>query len=109
MDKVKDQQPRLITTKNKAPSFDCISHDSAKDVIAIRVLDGEFKGVEFHFGVLKFSEDTDDEGFARLNFDYTLLNNQEYAGNIEFEEVVAAILYRIIDASLTMAEESRKT
>ena len=111
MDKVKDQakKPKLITTQNKAPQFDCIANDKAKDVITIRILEGKFQGTEFHFGVLKFEDDLDDEGFARMSFDYTMLNNIEHSGTTEFEEVVAAILYRIIDMYLEMTKEKKET
>ena len=45
-----------------------------KDVVAtIKIVSGDYEGVEFHFGELSFSEEENSDGTYTMSFNYDIL------------------------------------
>ncbi len=88
------------------PKYEVYDHDDIKDLSCIRIKDGLFEDLEFHFDVIKL-EDIDDEGNIPLRYTYTVVkpierkeNDIRKEGtNEEFHEVATSILLDIVGNS----------
>lgn len=82
-----------------------------KDVVAtIKIIDGEYSNVEFHFGELHFSEEPNEDGTYTMSFNYDILSeeHENLKGNTEFETYLGEILNDLLRHALTEAEKRYK-
>jgi hypothetical protein len=82
-----------------------------QDVIAtIKIITGEFKDTEFHFGEITFAEEENPDGTYSISFNYDIMNEESknLHGNEEFEKVLGVILNDILRVSLVEAEKRYK-
>jgi hypothetical protein len=85
------------------------------DVVAtVKIITGEFKDVEFHFGSIHVPEEENSDGTFTLSFDYDIISDHtNLKDNQIFEATLGEILNNILHHSLEEAErryknESRK-
>jgi hypothetical protein len=85
------------------------------DVVAtVKIITGEFKDVEFHFGSIHIPEEENADGTFTLSFDYDIISDHKHLkDNQTFENSLGEILNNILLHSLEEAErryknESRK-
>jgi len=77
-----------------------------KDVVAgVKIAEGDFAGVEFHFGELNVNEDEENKT-CTMTFNYDIISeHKDLEGNQEFETIIGKILNDILYQSLKLAEE----
>jgi hypothetical protein len=84
-----------------AVAYNHIEHPEVKDFVCIRIEEGEFEGMVYHYENLKVGDETDDGG-ALLNFNYHVIESflaEEMlteAIKTRFEDTIAGILYDIL-------------
>ena len=84
-----------------AVEYNHIERPDVKDFICIRIGEGEFEGIVYHYENLKVGDDTDDDG-ALLNFNYHIVESfiaeEMLTEDIKhrFEDTIAGILYDIL-------------
>jgi hypothetical protein len=81
------------------------------DVVAsVKITNGEFKDVEFHFGSINVSEEENEDGTLTVSFDYDIISedHKHYYKNEEFEVTLGHILNNILEHSLNEAEKRYK-
>lgn len=81
-----------------------------KDVVAtIKIINGYYKDVEFHFGEVHVNED-EQNGTCTLSFNYDIISEQHKVleKDVDFEVVVKNIMNDILLESLNAAEERYK-
>ena len=84
-----------------AVDYNHFDHPEVKDFICIKINEGEFEGIVYHYENLKVGDDTDDGG-ALLNFNYHVVESfiaeemltEDIKGR--FEDTIAGILYDIL-------------
>jgi len=80
-----------------APAYDVHNRAENDNLACIRILEGEFKDVVFHFGIVTLGEEADD-GSIPLHFDYVIVEGGEESP--EFEAVAASILLKLVTDSV---------
>lgn len=77
------------------------------DVVAtIKILKGEFKDVEFHFGSINIPDEENSDGTFTLSFDYDIISEHtHFKGNETFESTLGEIMNNILHHSLEEAEK----
>lgn len=77
------------------------------DVVAtVKIIDGEFKDVEFHFGSINIPEEENADGTLTMSFDYDIISeHKELKDNETFESTLGRILNDILMQSLVEAEK----
>jgi hypothetical protein len=73
---------------------------------AVRIIEGDFEGVKYQYGEVKFIEN--DDGTCGLKFRYAVHDNPNDANteSSEFIEIAGLILTEMIDEILKEAEET---
>jgi len=82
-----------------------------KDVVAtIKIVSGDYEGVEFHFGELSFSEEENSDGTYTMSFNYDILSEEHDSlkGNETFEAYLGEILNDLLKHALDEAEKRYK-
>jgi hypothetical protein len=85
-----------------AVEYDHIDHPKVKNFVCIRIKEGEFEGIVYHYENLKIGDEVDEENGALLNFNYHIVESfiaeemltQEI--KTRFEDTIAGILYDIL-------------
>ncbi len=77
------------------------------DVVAtVKILAGDFKDVEFHFGSINIPEEENADGTLTMSFDYDIISeHKELKDNETFESILGRILNDILMQSLVEAEK----
>lgn len=80
--------------------------DKEDSFVRLRIEEGKFEGIEFHFQELKVLEE-DAEGGANLNYTYNVIKGEIAPEDTEdFEEATAGILLDLIEYALdTVSDE----
>lgn len=96
-----------MSPQNKTYEFiDRSDYSKPDDVATVRVIEGEFQGVEFTFGTINVNEEKDS---ATISFNYTIHNNEEIEKSPEvkekFEVLLGEILNDILYSALLEAEK----
>jgi hypothetical protein len=85
-----------------APKYNHVERLDVPDFICIRIEDGEFEGVVYHYENLKINEKADENDDPLLLFNYHVIESFWADGMFEgtlknrFEETVACILYDVL-------------
>lgn len=96
-----------MSQPNKKYEFiDKSDYSKPDDVATVRIIEGEFSGVEFTFGTINVNEQTDS---ATISFNYTIHNNDEIDKSPEvkeqFEVLLGEVLNDILYSALLEAEK----
>jgi hypothetical protein len=77
------------------------------DVVAtVKILAGDYKDVEFHFGSIHIPEEENADGTLTMSFDYDIISDhKELKENETFETTLGEILNDILMQSLIEAEK----
>lgn len=77
------------------------------DVVAtVKILAGEYKDVEFHFGSIHIPEEENADGTLTMSFDYDIISeHKDLKDNNAFESTLGQILNDILMQSLVEAEK----
>jgi hypothetical protein len=84
-----------------AVKYSSIERDDVPDFVCIRIDEGEFEGIVYHYENLKIGEETEDGG-ALLNFNYHIVESfiaeEMLTDKIKtnFEDTIASILFDIL-------------
>lgn len=86
-----------LDTSTPPPKFEIFNHADIDDLAAIRIIEGKFKGIEYVYGVLKLSEEKNNDETYDLNFTFQLLEGAFFEDDREeFNDVLAKILYKLM-------------
>jgi hypothetical protein len=95
-----------MNPQNKIYEFiDKSDYSKPDDLATVRVIDGEFSGIEFTFGTINVNEENDS---ATISFDYTVHNNPKIESSEvkeKFEVLLGEILNDILYSALIEAEK----
>ncbi len=87
---------KLASTLKPPPKYKAILNDQVKDFTCIRIIDGKFKNVEYHYDVITMGED-DGSDSVPLTFTYQLVSgNISEAQTPKFYDTIASILFAVI-------------
>jgi len=77
------------------------------DVVAtIKIVEGEYKDVEFHFGEIRVPEEENEDKTFTISFNYEIISEHKHLKkNQEFEKVLGEIMNDLLHHSLTEAEK----
>lgn len=81
------------------------------ELAKIKLIDTEFSGIEYSYGVVNLGQDTNDEENFRVSFEYTIHDDNKEKilsdENIKkrFENVVSSVLNSILTETVDRAEE----
>jgi hypothetical protein len=76
-------------------------------VASIKILSGDYKDVEFHFGEVNITED-EANGNCFLSFTYDIISEHTIENVQDFEVTLESIMNDLLIESLNMAEEKYK-
>ena len=85
-----------------APRYNHIERKDVPEFICIRIEEGEFEGVVYHYENLKVNDQPEDNGDALLMFNYHIVESfiaEEMLKDslkTRFEDTIASILYDIL-------------
>jgi hypothetical protein len=96
-----------MSQPNKNYEFiDKSDYSKPDDVATVRIVEGEFQGVEFTFGTINVNESAES---ATISFDYAVHNNDEIEKSPEvkeqFEVLLGEVLNDILYSALLEAEK----
>ena len=102
-----------LLKKTPPPKYELFNHDNDKDFACIRILEGEYVGVEYHYEKVSLrtpegvGEEEDDDGPRELSFTYVIMNSGEelvtsssssgVTKNESLEGVLCSILFHIVE------------
>ena len=98
---VKKMSKRVIDDP-VAPKYTHIERLDVKDFVCVRIDDGEFEGIVYHYENLQFGDEETEDDLALLNFNYhvveSFLAEEMMEGPLKnrFQDTIAAILYDIL-------------
>jgi hypothetical protein len=84
-----------------APKYNHVNRDDVPDFICIRIGEGEFEGIVYHYENLKIGDETE-EGDALLHFNYHIVESfiaeEMLIDNLKnrLEDTIACILHDIL-------------
>lgn len=88
--------PKTASTLNPPPKYEAFLADSVKDFTCVRIIDGDFAEVEYHYDVIKLGED-DGSSTIPLTFTYKIIKgNVTKKQNAKFHDAIASILFDVI-------------
>jgi hypothetical protein len=85
-----------------APKYTHIERLDVTDFVCVRIDDGEFEGIVYHYENLQFGDEETEDDLALLNFNYhvveSFLAEEMMEGPLKnrFQDTIAAILYDIL-------------
>jgi hypothetical protein len=85
-----------------APLYSHIERNEVKDFVCIRIDEGEFEGIVYHYENLKVNDEPEENGDALLNFNYHIVESfiaeEMLTDSIKsrFEDTIASILFDIL-------------
>jgi|TARA_B100000959_G_scaffold46846_1_gene47727 hypothetical protein len=85
------------TAKSKRYAF---AHKEGEDFSCIKILEGKFKDVIFHYGKVGFAKDENPDGTLPMKFDYTVRQNPgelDLDNNKEFINYIGDLLIELLD------------
>ncbi len=83
--------------KSKRYAF---AHKEGEDFSCIKILEGKFKDVIFHYGKVGFAKDENPDGTLPMKFDYTVRQNPgelDLDNNKEFINYIGDLLIELLD------------
>jgi len=86
---------KVLSEVPEAPAYEVENLEENDKLAAIRILDGEYAGVVYHYGIVTIGEEYDD-GSVPMNFEYNIVEGGSYEHDPDFEAVVASILQKIV-------------
>ena len=100
----KKNKEKVYPKENEVYEF--LDLDGSKIISAIRVIDGEFKGVIYHYGTVEVVE----EDPPRIKFDYFIDNEGDFElddlkYNKNFDTLMGDILVSIFDNNILKKEK----
>ena len=82
------------------------SYKEEKDLFGVRLLSGEFAGIEYTYGTINIADQENEDGTYSISFDYTVREGKVDDENKEkFESVVGDVLNSVLLHSLEAAQE----
>ena len=93
------QNKNSPTDKTKKNRY-VFAHKADTDYSSVKLVDGKFKGVIYHYGKVGFAEQEDENGKLPMKFDYVVdLNPTDYVlyDNQEFIDYIGDILIELLD------------
>ena len=81
-----------------APAFDVFNRVENDKIACIKILNGPFKDVIFHYDVVTIGEENQD-GSVNMNFSYQIVEGENIVVSNDsenFEEVAASILLKVV-------------
>ena len=85
-----------------APSYSHIERTDVPNFVCIRIEEGEFEGMVYHYENLKVNEEPEENGDALLKFNYHIVESfiaeEMLTDSIKgrFEDTIASILFDIL-------------
>lgn len=85
-----------------APSYNHIERTDVPNFVCIRIEEGEFEGIVYHYENLKVNEEPEENGDALLQFNYHIVESfiaeEMLTDSIKtrFEDTIASILFDIL-------------
>ena len=85
-----------------APKYTHIERPDVKDFVCVRIDDGEFEGIVYHYENLQIGDVENEDGSALLNFNYHVVESflaeemMQDSLKTRFQDTIAAILYDIL-------------
>ena len=95
-----EAQKKLKSVMNlpTPPKYEIFNHDTAKDFACIRIVEGEYDGIEYHYTKVSVGEDTGENEVPFL-FEYELMD-QSLINKLDIKElegVMCSILFHLIE------------
>jgi hypothetical protein len=87
-----------------------VKYKDKDSVATIKILTGEYAGIEFNFGEISFGDEENPDGSFTISFNYDILP-EEYKSlqsDENFEKVVGTILNDLLLESINAAEKRYK-
>lgn len=82
------------------------SYKEENDLFGVRLLTGEFAGIEYTYGTINIADEENPDGTYSISFDYTVREGKVDDENKEkFESVVGSVLNSVLLHSLEAAQE----
>lgn len=82
------------------------SYKEENDLFGVRLLTGEFAGIEYTYGTINIADKENPDGTYSISFDYNVREGKVDDENKEkFESVVGSVLNSVLMHSLEAAQE----
>ena len=82
------------------------SYKQENDLFGVRLLTGEFAGIEYTYGTINMADEENEDGTYSISFDYTVREGKVDDEHKEkFESVVGSVLNSVLLHSLEAAQE----
>lgn len=82
------------------------SYKEENDLFGVRLLTGEFAGIEYTYGTINIADKENEDGTYSISFDYTVREGKVDSESTEkFETVAGSVLNSVLLHSLEMAQE----
>ena len=80
------------------PQYEVFDHESVKELSCIKIVEGDFDGVTFHFDIVKLMPEELENGTIPLRYTYTMMEGVILEDEKEqFEEIVTSILFSLVE------------
>lgn len=88
--------PKAASKLGPAPKYETFLSNDVKDFTCIRILEGEFRNVQYHYDVIKMGKDDGSDSIP-LTFTYQVVeDNIDKSQRSRFQDTIASILLDII-------------
>jgi len=82
------------------------SYKENDDLFGVRLLTGEFAGIEYTYGTINMGDKENEDGTYSISFDYTVREGKVDSESTEkFESVIGSVLNSVLLHSLEAAQE----
>lgn len=78
--------------------------EKVNDWHVIQINEGEFNGVKFTLGEIKFADEPNDDGTYTLSFDYNLVDDYNISNKKEFETLIGDIVTSLLENAVKEAD-----
>ena len=98
-----------------APKYNYVEREDVPNFFCLKIEEGEFEGMVYHYENLKIAEEEDENGGALLNFNYHIVESflaEEMLTDsikLRFEDTIASILFDILQKQVGRIGNENRT
>ena len=97
------QKRNSVTAQTKTKSSFVYVQKDDDDKTCIKITDGKFKDVIYHYGNVAFAKKEAEDGTLPMRFDYTVIRNSknlDILDNQEFIDYIGDILIKVMEEQI---------
>ena len=89
------KKSQMLSDVPEAPAYEVEQQEENDKLASIRITEGIYAGVVYHYGVITIGKENSD-GSVPMNFEYNIVEGDQYQNDPDFEAIVASILHKIV-------------